>query len=94
MSSTDVVICTVSTASDSRLENCVAYCRRFDKPLTALVIDEASLMNVPSTIPILCFNPKRVWLVGDDCQLRPTVLDETSRFACLDVSWMEFIRHT
>lgn len=85
---TDVLVCTVGCAGDGRIKSLLEDYRR---SLAALVIDEASLLTVPACVPILAFNPTRVWLVGDHCQLRPSVLDDAAVASCLDVSWMEFL---
>lgn len=87
----DVVICTVSCANDGRLN--MALSSGFGKghKLAGLIIDEASVLTVPSCLPLLNLNPPRIWLIGDHCQLRPNVQSESARAACLDVSWMEFL---
>ncbi|CAL8093143.1 unnamed protein product [Orchesella dallaii] len=67
---TDVVVCTVACASDYRLKSTLDIMRKIKRPLSALILDESSLLTVPATLPILTFNPLRVWLIGDDKQLR------------------------
>jgi len=64
------------------------------KPYSAAIIDESSLQAVVEVLPTLATDPERVWLVGDDYQLRPRATDDAAKNAGLDISWMEFLRMT
>lgn len=86
-----IVLSTV-TSINPRFARAVEVFSRMDKPISALVCDEASLLTVPSALSALTLGAKRTWLLGDDCQLRPVVADECARHAALDVSLLEFSR--
>ncbi|CAL8076160.1 unnamed protein product [Orchesella dallaii] len=94
LASADIILCTVSCASDGRIIAALRQAHLIGRHFLGMVVDKASLLTVPSVLPILILNPHRLWLVGDDCQLSPTVSNEASRLACLDVSWFEFLRLT
>ncbi|CAL8076050.1 unnamed protein product [Orchesella dallaii] len=94
LASADVIICTVRCISDGRIFGGLRQARSIRRKLVGMVVDEASLLTVPSVLPILVLKPLRICLVGDDSQLSPTVTNESSKVACLDVSWFEFLRLT
>ncbi|CAL8076074.1 unnamed protein product [Orchesella dallaii] len=88
----DVVFCTTACLNDFRVEFLLTDLQKEGRQFSALIIDEASLISVPSTIPSLVLNPKRLWLVGDDLQLRQVVKDYSAANACLDISFMEILQ--
>lgn len=90
----NVIVCTTGATHDHKIQDVLHQLQKCDKLFSALVIDEASLIHVPEMIPLLCLNPKRLWLLGDERQLGPTIHDESAKAAGLDVSWMEFIQLT
>ncbi|CAL8094932.1 unnamed protein product [Orchesella dallaii] len=94
LSNCDIIVCTVGAANDSRLECLKQRLARQRKRITALIIDEASLLTIPETLQLLTLMPLRVWLCGDGAQLPPTIMNESAKMAALDVSWLEMLKLT
>lgn len=62
--------------------------------MTGIIVDEASILVTPSLLPLLSLGGKRLWILGDENQLKPTVTHSSAILAGLEISWMEYLLMT
>lgn len=89
LKSADVVVSTVSSAVDGRIESILTTRNGGRRQISGVVLDEASVMTVPSLVPLMALGSRRLWVIGDTNQLKPTVLNQSAVIGGLDVSFME-----
>lgn len=58
------------------------------RKLTAIILDEASILTTPAILPLLSHGPRILWVLGDDNQLKPTVLNYSAILEGMDFSFM------
>jgi senataxin len=86
----DVVCCTLSGAGSQPILEVVMHITGFK--FDAVIIDEAAQAVEPSTLIPFKFNPARVVMVGDPCQLPATVFSRDSKGCNYDQSLFQRLR--
>lgn len=89
-----LIIATIGTLSDGRIHRSLGRIGRRGGFLSALFLDEVSLLGSAPTIIAQTLQPKRLAIFGDDRQLPPVPKSVTGKYANADVSWMTFLRTT
>ena len=85
----DIILCTCSVSASNRIVRAAN--------ITQVVVDECAMCMEPEVlIPLVCFKPKQIVLVGDHRQLRPIILCSKARRLGMERSlferWAELIR--
>ncbi|CAL8081754.1 unnamed protein product [Orchesella dallaii] len=87
----NVIVFTVACAQDLRLQKIKLKLLDDENKFTALLSDEASLLTIPNTMPLLTLGFHLVLVMGDVLKLPPVIKCESAKHACLDVCWMQML---